>query len=313
MMRLLIALAMVALSLVAVAGDCKIISRTCAEGAATRTVQGIPVYRDCWRWHAEYECLSTGLEEHVYCGDLRSRGCSQVGSRCATYSEGICVTYEQSYECPSDAPPEEQQIMDCATQTFCMDGNCFDSNYPPNTNMAKVGALVSVMEAISDELEANTFEIFKGDDRRCGVSLFDKVGAHNCCSVDGWATGVFECSFDEEMLAELRSASRCHYVGTYCSNKDKLGICWEDTQSYCCFGSKLARIIAEQARIQVGRPWGGPKAPDCAGFSTEEVEALNFDAMDLSEFYADVMATMPSLDANELQDRMNDRMEQLMP
>jgi hypothetical protein len=45
----------------------------------------------------------------------------------------------------------------------------------------------------------------------------------------------------------------------------------------------------------------------------EEVESLDFEAMDLSEFYADVIASMPTINADDLQNRVTDRMTQQMP
>ena len=45
------------------------------------------------------------------------------------------------------------------------------------------------------------------------------------------------------------------------------------------FGSKLGRILHEQARGQLGIDWGS-----CRGFTVAEVEAIDFDALDLSEF-----------------------------
>jgi conjugal transfer mating pair stabilization protein TraN len=310
---LFIAVVLSMASTVTVSGDCILLSTVCAEGPETRVINGVEVYRECWRYHSEYECLAVETVEHQYCAELRERGCSQVSSSCITTSDYGCMTYEQTYECPSDQPPAEQAVLDCGGQLFCLEGSCFDTGYPPNTNMGRAGAMLSVMEALSDELSVDTVQVFKGEDRRCGISLFDAIGAHNCCKVDGWAEGVFECSFNEKLLADLRQAKRCHHVGTYCSDRDSLGICWEDTQTHCCFNSKLSRIIAEQGRPQLGKGWGSPQSPDCSGFTMEEVASLDFEAMDLSEFYADVIASMPTLNADDLQNRMTDRMTQQMP
>ncbi len=81
----------------------------------------------------------------------------------------------------------------------------------------------------------------------------------------------------------------CHYVGTYCSKGEKFG-CIERSESYCCFNSRLARIIQEEGRKQTGKSWGSAKNPDCSGFTLEEFETLDFEAMDLSEFEAEIKA-----------------------
>jgi hypothetical protein len=296
------------------AGDCWLVSTACAEGPETRIVGGIEVYRECWRYESEYECLSPDTVEEPNCAVLRDNGCSQTGSSCIVHEDDLCTTYEQTYECPNTEPPVEQAVLDCGGQLFCLDGNCFDTGYDPNTNMGKVGAMLSVMQAMSDEMSVNTVEVFKGDSYRCGIPLTDKVGAFNCCDISGWAQGAFECSFTEKMLADLRDAKRCHYIGTYCAKKtDPGGICLLKKKTFCCFGSKLSRIIAEQARIQLGRAWGTSREPDCRGFTMDEITSLDFEAMDLSEFYADVITSMPTIDPDEMQERMTDRMNQLLP
>ena len=34
-------------------------------------------------------------------------------------------------------------------------------------------------------------------------------------------------------------------------------------QVYCCFESKLSRILQEQGRQQLNKPWGKPKTEQC--------------------------------------------------
>lgn len=297
------------------AADCRLVSGpTCVEGAETRMIDGISVYADCWKYSSTYDCLEGGtIAEDSHCADLRAQGCTQIGSDCITYSGDTCITYEQTYECPSGEQPVEQTVLDCGGQLFCADGNCFDMSYDPNPNMAEAAARFAVMAEMSHGLAADSVEVFKGEDRRCGVSVFDRVGAQNCCRLDGWAEGNLKCSFDEETLADLRQAGRCHYVGTYCSNEDDLGICWVNTQTHCCFASKLARIVAEQGRPQLDRGWGTATEPACGGFAADEIRLLDFQAMDLSEFYSDVIASMPIPDQNSLQQQMTDRVDRLMP
>jgi conjugal transfer mating pair stabilization protein TraN len=69
----------------------------------------------------------------------------------------------------------------------------------------------------------------------------------------------------------------------------------ETTESYCCFNSRLARILNEQGRAQLGKGWGGAQSPDCSGFTLVQLQALDFSRMDLSEFYAEIAPTLPNL------------------
>jgi conjugal transfer mating pair stabilization protein TraN len=85
----------------------------------------------------------------------------------------------------------------------------------------------------------------------------------------------------------------CHYVGDYCELKWPLAGCVQKAKSYCCFNSKMARIIHEQGRpqLQAFQPnggWGVPELPNCRVFTPEEFQGLDFSRIDLSEYFADL-------------------------
>lgn len=90
------------------------------------------------------------------------------------------------------------------------------------------------------------------------------------------------------------------FVGTYCSKK--VVTCVERKESYCCYNSPLARILQEQGRPQLGKGWGSAQHPQCEGFTQDELERLDFDAMDLSEFEA-LIVQKNELDSAAAQDR----------
>jgi conjugal transfer mating pair stabilization protein TraN len=94
---------------------------------------------------------------------------------------------------------------------------------------------------------------------------------------------IWECEEDEFELGAKRELKTCHYVGSYCAN-EKAGVCIEKRRSFCCFNSPLARIIQEQGRMQTGMDWGKAKRPQCQGFSPYQLGAINWDALDLSEW-----------------------------
>ena len=107
-------------------------------------------------------------------------------------------------------------------------------------------------------------------------------------------SGILNCDQASQILAMKKDTRLCHQVGSYCSSKLPIfGICIEKTESYCCFNSRLARIINEQGRGQVGRGWGAAQSPDCSGFTIAQLQSLDFSRMDLSEFYAEIAPTLP--------------------
>jgi conjugal transfer mating pair stabilization protein TraN len=104
---------------------------------------------------------------------------------------------------------------------------------------------------------------------------------------------VTKCDQDEQVLSLKRGQNLCVSVGSYCSNDGLFG-CGEVTESYCCFNSHLARIINEQGRTQIGRTWGEPQLPDCTGFTLAQLQQLDFGAMDLTEFFNEILPSMPN-------------------
>lgn len=115
------------------------------------------------------------------------------------------------------------------------------------------------------------------------------------------AMSALSCDEEEARLALKQGAKLCHSVGTYCSSCIRvLGSCVSCityTTRKCCFNSMLARIVNEQGRTQIDKGWGSARDPDCSGFTIAELQTLDFAAMDLSEFYASLVPTMPDVGA----------------
>jgi len=125
---------------------------------------------------------------------------------------------------------------------------------------------------------------------------------------------LLSCEQSEQLLAMHRDANLCVHVGSFCSSRVPIiHTCIEQTESYCCFNSILARIINEQGRGQIGKGWGSAESPDCSGFTPEEFQQLDFSRIDLSEFINQISASvnMPSASSmgqnvqNTVQQRVN--------
>ena len=76
----ILSIVLVALSATsAQAGTCRITGSFCAEGPETRTINGGPVYRDCWRYQNTYQCNDPNYVD--YCAGIRNvAGCVQTNS-----------------------------------------------------------------------------------------------------------------------------------------------------------------------------------------------------------------------------------------
>jgi conjugal transfer mating pair stabilization protein TraN len=109
-----------------------------------------------------------------------------------------------------------------------------------------------------------------------------------------------QCAPSEQQLAMKKDRRLCSYAGSFCSKKF-LGVCLEKKESSCCYNSRLARIINEQGRTQIGKTYGNPKNPDCSGFTPTQLQALDFSKMDLAEFFDEIVPK--NLDTNLLNAR----------
>ncbi len=116
---------------------------------------------------------------------------------------------------------------------------------------------------------------------------------------------LLSCEPDEQILSMKKGQNLCHRVGSYCSKKF-FGVCLERKRSYCCYNSRLGRIINAQGRAQIGKSWGTAKRPNCEGFSHAEFASINFAALDLSEFSREVMAAVELPNTSDLSDNARD-------
>lgn len=136
---------------------------------------------------------------------------------------------------------------------------------------------------------AGQLYIFNGEDKRCRLKdkFFGLTGG-GCCDKDKVFMGLIACKDNEKILAKKKNNDLCHYVGQHCSKKLKFLGCIQTSESYCCFSSKLGRIIHEQGRPQLGISWGSGDSPNCRGFTPDEFQKLDFSKLDFTEFAKDI-------------------------
>jgi hypothetical protein len=143
-------------------------------------------------------------------------------------------------------------------------------------------------QPIDQTKQCTNFKVFTGHDKRCTPTSLATLFS-NCCNLSGWFKSW--CSNEERELKKRRMGGTCTEVGDYCA-KRIFGICIKKKETYCCFNSKLGRIINEQGRPQIGKSFGSAKNPDCEGFTPEELSKLDFSRLDLSEYINDMQSEM---------------------
>ena len=207
-------------------------------------------------------------------------------------------------DCGSDVADAERGGS-CGRVTYCVGAGC--ETVPSQSNTGFVDAVSRLNMAVElggDEFDRDDMRFFTGQRRACTIRLF---GLANCCTNSGALVGLAGCSRSEIELARERHGGNTHYLGSYCARRTFFGVCIRRARAWCVFGSKLGRILQEQGRSQLGIGWGS-----CRGLTVVEIERIDFDRLDLSEFTENLMdgSMEPSIslpDGGDTRDAMRTR------
>ncbi len=125
------------------------------------------------------------------------------------------------------------------------------------------------------------------------------AGRIDCCEIEGVLSGAF-CDAKDMTLKMKKGQGLCTKVGRY---NELLGLV--SNTSYCCFKTKLMRIVQEQGRKQLGISFGTPENPDCRGLTLQEIQSIDFGKIDWSEIIKDFKADAKSaIDKNIIPQEM---------
>ncbi|MFA0108264.1 conjugal transfer protein TraN, partial [Vibrio splendidus] len=129
--------------------------------------------------------------------------------------------------------------------------------------------------------------IFTGQGMQCTDKAF---GFADCCKDSGWGAslGLDECNEEEKALGQAKEQGITISLGSYCASS-VLGVCTRKKKTYCVFDSKLARIIQEQgSQGQLGISLGTAQSPICGAITPEQLQEIDFEILDFSDFYDDM-------------------------
>ena len=264
-------------------GACEYSYKKCVEGEQTRIVNGTPIHAKCWAEEAVYQCRTAETDE---CNQWVKKGCVQVGSKCLTYLEkGHCIKWQQTYECSSGK--RQLPIMTLTEEKpFCLDGNCIDQTWNGNGDMVDALSKLAIFKEMQKGLDAKAGIVFKG--RSLGCSRVP-TGFKDCCKIKGWGQDIklASCSPEEKDLVAQRKLNKCLRIGTYCTDK-VLGVCTRKKTTYCCYPSKLSKIINVQGKKQLGLSFGNAEHPECGGLTLDEINRIDFSKLDLTELFSEI-------------------------
>ncbi|NCH89936.1 type-F conjugative transfer system mating-pair stabilization protein TraN [Cronobacter dublinensis] len=260
---------------------------TTPGGSRPVTVDGntYQVTSDCWQYTDQYLVPSGS---NGTCGTLmKNPACTVNGTTCQKKNGSYCEHETVSYECQK---VWSSSGLVCGGTYFCKSGDCTETDGAGDngfdTAVAKLAGLASAAEDVKED-QINV-RAFTGDVMSCRKAV---AGFSNCCKDSGWGSdaGLQQCNSEELALGKAKAKKVTVSIGEKCDHK-ALGVCLQKSMVYCVFQGKLARIIQEQGRrdqLHVG--FGSGDNPNCRGITVPELQSIDFDLINFSDFYEDLM------------------------
>lgn len=199
--------------------------------------------------------------------------------------------------------------MVCGGDVFCLDGECDKAQSGKSSDFGEaVSQLAALAAAGKDVAALNGVDVraFTGEAKFCRKAA---AGFSNCCKDGGWGqdVGLAKCNSEEKALGKAKDNKLTVSVGEFCSKK-VLGVCLQKKRSYCQFDSKLAQIVQQQGRNgQLRISFGSAKHPDCRGITVDELQKIQFDRLDFTNFYEDLMNNQKIPDSGVLTQKVKEQ------
>ena len=268
---------------------CRILYSTTLQGPSTKKIKGEKISYDSWKRQVFFNCEGSISDK---CQRLRDHGAVLVSKKCIKETEyGECELWEKTYDLGKKAAQSLTTVTFEENDLYGL-SEIETPEYEKNTDLSQAAAILSTFSDMETELQSSgesvdesKAKVFRGTAQKCSRSFLNNV-LYDCCQkLSGFAvkSKLAACSEKEQCLSQNRFSGKCHFVGT---KSTKLGT--ETEQVYCCFPTKLARLVHEQGRQQLGLSWGSADKPACRGFILKELQKIDFSSLDLSEITEDL-------------------------
>lgn len=271
---------------------------------------------DAYDQYVDVDVTYTETYEQYYC--YTDYNTANIPSNCSTSNDELCLDYHIDARDSTKAVCRQKEVYytcsETVSQNVCAEYHeeviCNDQSFPiPNIEM-KNDNFTGFAESLGilgmlDDINS----IWSGKYQYCSYGYFVNgyggVYCNNCKGEGGFL--CFKKKPEQQKAYEMNKKGLCHYLGTECTNEIKLGfgsICIEHTRKYCCYDSKLARVIVEQAYLQLGKSWN----EGCNGLTVDDLNNLDFSAMDFSEIEQDLQSKIEAR-TNKINDVLKDRIK----
>ena len=252
-------------------------SNTCMDANQTKVIEGVPVTRRCWGEERKYQCVGD-IESN--CETLLDAGCSNTQAKCLSKIGDYCVLTSKVFQCTERICFPDREV--CPPEAIpCANGSCDNSKTEEsddiNEGISRLGTLAgTATEVATNQVQSRQPSIFKGESQECEKYI---LNIRDCCTDDGFLDGLIHCPAEMQVLQRAKVEHRAVYLGHY-----KHHLLGTTRYVYCVFPSKLSGIVQIQGRYnQLQIPFGEAEKPNCRGITPEELERINFKALDLHE------------------------------
>ena len=259
-----------------------------------RIISGKEIYRDSWNQRLIFSCQPNAYSQ---CKNLRENGGVLIKRICLQEDDfGDCLSWEKTYDLGGKSSYSYSNVVFEEEQLFDLED--FDPSYEKNTEFGQTISIFGVLESLGESIAEKGFNpnhscIFHGNSSKCRRS-FDSKNLFDCChKKDCEGRGIFigldlgRCSKEERDLFEKVQKGKCHRVG-------HIKKPFMTNHVYCCFSTKLARIIQEEGHKQLGISWGEPEKPNCQGLTLSQLQSLDFEQMDFTDFIEEIQKKIDS-------------------
>ncbi|QEM94317.1 type-F conjugative transfer system mating-pair stabilization protein TraN (plasmid) [Kosakonia radicincitans] len=279
----------------------------CTDPGGTRTItvdgKQYSQTSSCWAYTDSYV---TATDSKGNCASLMSDpACTLSGHTCTTTESGVCTHQSETYQCQKTY---SSSGLVCGGQYFCKTGDCSDTDGTGDSGFDTAVAKLAGLASAGDDIVKDQVNVkaFTGQAMSCRKAF---AGFSNCCKDSGWGSdaGLASCNSDEMALGKAKAKKVTVSVGDRCDHQ-VLGVCVQKSQVYCVFGGKLARIIQEQGRRdQLGVSFGSGDSPNCSGITVPQLQSINFDLINFSDFYSDLINNQKIPDSGVMVQQIKDK------
>ena len=257
-------------------------SNPCIDANQTKIIQGTPIQRACWGEEREYRCAEPAQSN---CAQLSANQCTNTASTCVSKTLDHCDILSKTFQCVQKTCFPDKEV--CPEALPCVGGECDESETFESDDMSegvgRLGALGGVAEEVAvNKVTSKEANIFKGDYQECESY---PLGLRNCCTDKGFLDGLIHCPSDMQPLMRAKLEGRAFALGHY-----KHHVFGTTRYGYCVFPTKLSGVVQIQGRNQqLHISFGDAENPVCRGLTPEELERIDFKALDLKDMVQELL------------------------